>query len=157
MQSHLRQISTSFARLSTLAGLHLEQILSADAAGLESGENLCRLTQRSERDEPAAWRDWEGELIEIHRCIEEGSIRYLQLPSIWEVHEWEIMRRFSDALENEQPKELLLRQLHGRGAFRRFKEQLDRSGLLDRWFDFKRNALREHAVEWCKENDIPFK
>ena len=51
----------------------------------------------------------------------------------------------------------MLLQIHGRGAFRRFKDELDRSGLLDRWYEFKRNALREQAIEWCTENDIPFK
>jgi Uncharacterised protein family (UPF0158) len=68
-----------------------------------------------------------------------------------------IAGRFSNTVVDDQVKELLLRQIRGRGAFRRFKDELDRSGLLDRWYEFKRNALREQAIEWCTENDIPFK
>ena len=81
----------------------------------------------------------------------------MQLPSKWDVHEWELMRSFCDTVEDERMKGFLLRSIHGRGAFRRFKDELDRSGQLDRWFDFKRNALRNQAIEWCTENNIPFK
>jgi hypothetical protein len=110
----------------------------------------------SERDETAEWRDWERELIEVQREVEKGSKRYLQLPSTWDVHEWDMMRRFSETVGDDRLKEQLLQQIHARGAFRRFKDQLDRTGLLQRWFAFKRDVLREHAIAWCRENDIPF-
>ena len=57
---------------------------------------------------------------------------------------------------DDQLKEIVLRHIPARGAFRRFKDELDRNGLLAQWFDFKRNALREQAVEWCTENHIMF-
>jgi hypothetical protein len=117
------------------------------------GDEIASL---SERDEPDEWADWERELIEVLREVEKGSKRYVQLPSTWDVYEWDIMRRFSNTVGDHRVKELLLLQIHGRGAFRRFKDELDRSGLLDRWYEFKRNALREQAIEWCTENDIPF-
>jgi hypothetical protein len=108
----------------------------------------------SERNEPVEWRDWERERIEILREIENGSQRYVQLPSQQDVHEWDIMRRFCDTVGDDLA-ERLLRAIRGRGAFRRFKDELDRRGLLDRWFAFRRDALREIAIEWCSENDIP--
>jgi hypothetical protein len=110
----------------------------------------------SGRDEPDELADWERELIEIPREYESGSKRYVKLPSKWDIHEWEIMRRFCDTVEDERVRELLLRAIHGRGAFRRFRNELDRD-LLDRWFDFKRSALREQAIAWCIANEIPFK
>ncbi len=118
------------------------------------GDELAAL---SERDEPDEWGDWERELIEVLREVESGSKRYVQLLSKWDVHEWDIMRRFSNSVEDDRVRELLLRQIRGRGAFRRFKDELDRSGLLDRWYEFKRNAMREQAIKWCTKNEIPFK
>ena len=110
----------------------------------------------SERDEPDEWADWQREMIEVVREVEKGSERYVQLPSQRDVHEWDIMRRFCDNVEDERLRQLLLHTIHGRGAFRRFKSELDREGLLDRWFDFKRNDLREKVIAWCLENDIPY-
>ena len=117
------------------------------------GDEIAGLSERDEQDE---WRDWERELIDVVREVEKGSKRYVQLPSESDVDEWDMMRRFCDAVGDDQTKELLLRAIQGRGAFRRFKDELGRSSLLDKWYDFKRNALRDQAIEWCTENDIPF-
>jgi hypothetical protein len=73
------------------------------------------------------------------------------------VNEWGIMRRFCETVAEEAVRELLLRAIRGPGAFRRFRGELDRRGLLQRWFEFKRDALRAHVVAWCTENDIAFK
>jgi len=63
-------------------------------------------------------------------------------------------RRFCGIIEDERLGQRLADAIRGRGAFRRFKAEIDRNGLLDRWFDFKRSALREPAIAWCIENDI---
>jgi hypothetical protein len=60
------------------------------------------------------------------------------------MHEWNIMRRYCDNVEDERLRQLLLQTTHARGAFRRFRDELDR-------------ALREHAIAWCAENEIPFR
>ncbi len=111
----------------------------------------------SVHEKPRDWDDAEREMIEVLREVEAGSQRYVALPSTWDVNEWDIMRRFCDTVAEEAVRELLLRAIHGRGAFRRFRGELDRRGLQQRWFEFKRDALREHAVKWCTENDIAFK
>ncbi len=117
------------------------------------GEDIVSLSRQNESDQ---WADWERELIEVLRRIEEGSQRYVQLPTQRDVHEWDIMRRFCETVEDARSRDYLERALDGRGAYRRFKDALDRDGLLQRWFDFKRNALRELAVEWCEDNDVVF-
>jgi hypothetical protein len=125
----------------------------------ESGEVVAisaEMAAFSDRNQLRESNDLERELSQIVREIGNGSKRYVQLPTKWEVHEWDLMRNFSNEIEDVQVRELLLRQIHSRGAFRRFKDELERHGLLGRWFDFKRNALREYAVEWCTENEIPF-
>ena len=31
-----------------------------------------------------------------------------------------------------------------------------RLGLLEDWYRFKNNTLREMAADWCKENDVEY-
>jgi hypothetical protein len=49
-----------------------------------------------------------------------------------------------------------LRAIQGRGAFRYFKDMVDRYGLRDEWFEFKERALKEIAREALEEAGIPF-
>lgn len=39
-----------------------------------------------------------------------------------------------------------------RGAYSRFKDLLDDEGLLDRWFEFERDATKKALQEWATEN-----
>lgn len=39
-----------------------------------------------------------------------------------------------------------------RGAYSRFKDLLDDEGLLDRWFEFEREATGKALREWATEN-----
>ena len=48
----------------------------------------------------------------------------------------------------------LERALHGRGAFRMFKDTVHRLGLQDAWYAFRDRALREIAIDWCEANGI---
>lgn len=49
-------------------------------------------------------------------------------------------------------------QVHGffqcAGAYGRFRDLLDRNGLLDDWHKFEADRARAAILEWCKENDI---
>lgn len=132
----------------------IDAYLDRDTGEVEMIHDEIRsLSKSDERDE---WPDWQRELIVVFREIEKGAERYVQLPSQRDVHEWDIMRRFCETVNDERKREMLLRAIHGRGAFRHFKDELSRSALLDGWFKFERDALREHAIEWCEDNDIAF-
>ena len=41
-----------------------------------------------------------------------------------------------------------------RGAYGRFKDLLERRGLLQRWYDFETQREEEALRDWCKENEI---
>jgi hypothetical protein len=64
------------------------------------------------------------------------------------------MRSFCDIVGGDQTKNCCGQFMDGHVA--PVQGRLARSGLLDRWFDFKRNALHEQAIEWCSEMDIAF-
>jgi hypothetical protein len=82
--------------------------------------------------------------------------RYAQLPEKHEVNKWEIMREFCETVEPPKRREQLLRAIHGRGAFRYFKDMAREFGIIEEWYAFEEDALREIARDWCGDNDVPF-
>jgi hypothetical protein len=56
----------------------------------------------------------------------------------------------------DRVQEELLRALRGAGAFRRFKDELERLQIRDEWFRHRRQALVEIAREWLEANELPF-
>ena len=41
-----------------------------------------------------------------------------------------------------------------RGAYRPYKELLNRMGLLEKWYDFEEARTKEALLEWCEVNGI---
>jgi hypothetical protein len=41
-----------------------------------------------------------------------------------------------------------------RGAYGRFKDFLERRGLLQKWYDFETQREEEALRDWCRENEI---
>lgn len=46
--------------------------------------------------------------------------------------------------------------IRGRGAFRRFRQLVERQGMLDDWYKYKEKEQRKLAVEWCEENEFNY-
>jgi len=102
--------------------------------------------------------DWQREAVKLARSVQEQEgKRYLPLPDKFDVHEWAIMKRFSETLKDAQTRNDFDRGIHGAGAFRLFKHLLTEYSLWDAWNRFKQVELRQMAIEWCEENDIVFR
>lgn len=84
------------------------------------------------------------------------SDAYVALPTRFDIHEWSIMRDFCDRVEPEQVRQRLLRAVHGRGAFRRFKDVVDEEELRTDWFAFRDARLTDIARDWLEAEGIPF-
>lgn len=85
-----------------------------------------------------------------------GAGDCIELPSRFDIHEWDIMRRFALSVKNGRKQEQLLNAIHGSGAFRYFKDTVHRFGMADEWYRFRDHALEEIAVEWLEAEGIPF-
>jgi hypothetical protein len=81
----------------------------------------------------------------------------VKLPTKFDIHEWSIMEEFANAVESERISTELVNALHGKGAFRYFKDTLRRHRIEKEWYAFHDEALREIAIEWCEENQIAWK
>ena len=81
---------------------------------------------------------------------------WIAAPSQQDINEYKIMTDFADSVTDPRVNDLLSVALEGKGAFRRFKDTLQRVGLTDEWYAYKHDAYIDIAREWCEENDIPY-
>lgn len=110
----------------------------------------------AESDKPSDnWPDWQVEEWKQTRRVLKSK-DFIALPSQFEIHEWAIMERFAQSLENEDDRDTLLEGLHGRGAFRRFERRIEGLGVREQWYKFRGNALAEIAIEFLEAKGIPY-
>jgi hypothetical protein len=85
-----------------------------------------------------------------------ASEDFIPLPGKFEIHEWSIMERFARSLTDAAASDELDAALHGRGAFRRFKDAVQRLGIADEWYRFREAALEEIAIEFLEAHGIAY-
>lgn len=66
------------------------------------------------------------------------------------------MEQFIETIGDRRIAEQLDRAIRGSGAFRRFKDALNRLCLEQEWYRYRENAMKDFAIEWAEDNDVPF-
>ena len=100
--------------------------------------------------------DWEQELVRIAKEIVDETGNYIELPTKFDINEYSIMENFCLSIDDSEMCEVFGRLIKGRGAFQRFKDAINEYDIADDWYKYRNNALKEIAIEWCKENGIEF-
>jgi len=80
--------------------------------------------------------------------------KFLQIP---DKRELDLGRRLAlDFARQFLPDDFddILQFFSGRGAYARFKNLLDRRGVLDQWYDFEAKAEERALKMWCDLNSI---
>jgi hypothetical protein len=96
---------------------------------------------------------WDKELIaEAKQVLTTED--WLELPSTYDFHEWQVMKEFALSVTQDSARENLLQALSGKGAFRYFKDTLNRWELTEQWYQWRDKAIEELAVAWLKENNL---
>ena len=90
---------------------------------------------------------------EERELLEEEPERFILLPSKYEIHEYSIMEEFVESLPKGTVQNQLFNAIQGRGAFRRFKDGVNRLGIAKQWYDYQEKAYRELAIRWCEDNE----
>jgi hypothetical protein len=92
--------------------------------------------------------EWQRENVEIAgKILDSGD--FIPLPDKFELNEYGLMERFINGLEDGQVKDVLWLAIGGRGAFRRFKDQVIYYGIDGKWYRFRDEAIKTFATEWC--------
>jgi hypothetical protein len=60
------------------------------------------------------------------------------------------------SIEYSELRARLLDRIHGRRAFRRFKDAVHEYGLAEEWYQFRENALKEIAKRWLEAHHLPY-
>jgi hypothetical protein len=98
---------------------------------------------------------WEKEtILKGKEIISSG--KYLDIDGL-ESHDcYEIMEDFCLSYNEEKISIALLEAIKGKEPFIRFREEITRLGLEKKWQKYKKEAIKNIAKEWCKENDIDY-
>jgi hypothetical protein len=108
-------------------------------------------------EELADTPDWQKEEVALARLVTSDSgERFVEAPDATEFHEYRHMERFIGGVEKSEDAEQLWRAIKGKGAFRYFKDTAARLGLLDRWFQYRDEAMKAFMEEWAKVHHVPY-
>jgi hypothetical protein len=141
--------------------LELQLKESSSWVNLETGEvetvsdDLLRHAEECEEGEEPNLPEWQKREWQFAKQIVRTN-GFVRLPTKNDIHEWAIMQEFSLSVESSQIREELLYAIHGRGAFRMFKDVLSRHRIQENWFAFRADALQAIARCWCEEHHIPW-
>ena len=100
--------------------------------------------------------EWYRAAVEQAREFINNEDDYIPLPSKFDFHEYRVMEEFILSLPMEEQRDDLLSLIKGKGAFARFKHGLERFLLLERWYQYRDQALADLAQGWCRDNGIEF-
>ncbi|NHM31989.1 UPF0158 family protein [Neobacillus terrae] len=100
--------------------------------------------------------EWEQENRKTAIDVVENFENYIDLPTKYEVNEYEVMENFCFTVCDQRKQESLLRAIKGKGAFRRFKDKIIDFEMEDQWYSYRDECFKLIAIEWCQENKINF-
>ncbi len=90
----------------------------------------------------------------VREAMESGDL--LELPSKFEHHEYSIVERFCESINEPRQKRKLLKAIRGKRAFRDFQKVLGKLGIGQRWLGFRDRGLEGLAVAWLDQNEIAY-
>jgi hypothetical protein len=117
-----------------------------------STEELSAAEEDHELDEYPQWQ--REAILKAGEILDSND--WLELPSKFDIHEWQIMRDFCYSLDDERLESELLDAIHGSGAFRVFKNTVYYRGIEQDWFRFRQEALEQIARDWLELNEVSF-
>jgi hypothetical protein len=98
---------------------------------------------------------WQREsVLKAREVLDSGD--FVPLPDKFEIHEWAIMERFAISQTARSTRTELINAIHGRGAYRMFKDTVRRLGIEEAWLAFRETAFEDIAKDWLEENDISY-
>ena len=110
-----------------------------------------------EENEPVEdFPDWQQDQVRIAKEIIAETGDYISLPTKFDIHEYSIMEQFCLSLDDTEMCNIFCDLIRGGGAFRRFKNAIHEYDIADEWYSYRNKALKEIAIEWCRENNIEF-
>jgi hypothetical protein len=119
----------------------------------EDEESFKESALGADRPGEASWM--QKARAEARAVSEQFGTRYIAVPSDDSREAYRDMEAFIDTVEDGRLRERLERAIHGRGAFRRFRDVLSEEfHERDRWFRFKNDRVEERMRAWLLSEEI---
>ncbi len=138
------QMDESSAYLNKKTG----EVVTVTQEDFEAAENQDALDE---------YPEWQHESIKTAQEILDHEEDFIGLPTKYDVHEYQIMERFILSIKDREISDALYRAIKGKGAFRRFKDDIFRFDIADEWYKYREDAIKQVAIDWCELNQIKFK
>lgn len=101
------------------------------------------------------WISDEEEFEEDAKRVE-NSGDFVELPSTADLREYRIMENFALSQEDERTGQRLMDAISGKGAFRRFRDMVARTGVRDAWFAYRFKELALQVAGYLDRHKIAF-
>ncbi len=115
-------------------------------------EDLC---YAEDSDNNRLIPDWQRETVDQAKQVLADD-EYIALPDSFDIHEYKIMEHFCYTIDDERVQNILLQAIHGKGAFRHFKDKIHEEGITKNWYLFRDNAFEQIAVDFLENQEIAF-
>jgi hypothetical protein len=147
LQSIIEELELQFEESRTFLNMETGEIIPVTSEDLRAAEE----------EEPFDHLpDWEQENRMIAIDVVENFENYLELPTKYDVNEYEIMENFCLTVSDQDKRDALLRAIKGKGAFRRFKDKIIDFDIEEQWYSFRDERFKEIAIEWCQGNNVNY-
>jgi hypothetical protein len=143
----IEEIEIQFEESRSLLNITTGEIVLVSSDDLRAAEDEKPFDHLSE---------WEQENRINAMDVVENFENYIELPTKYEVNEYEIIEDFCLTVSNQRKQEPLLRAIRGKGAFRRFKDKIIDLEMEDEWYSYREERFKQIAIEWCQDNEINF-
>ncbi len=99
--------------------------------------------------------EWQQEVLQL--TIEVlNSDDYVRLPDQFEIYEYHIMEDFCYSVQTVRIQDELLYAIHGKGAFRHFKNAIHRHHIEGSWYAYRQQAFEKIAIFWLEKHGIAY-
>ena len=147
LQLIIEELEIQFDESRTFLNVETGEIISVTSEELRAAED----------DEPFDHLpEWQQEDRKVANDVIENFEDYIELPTKYDVNEYEIMEDFCLSISEQGKRNTLLKVIKGKGAFRRFKEKIIEFDIEQQWYSFRNDRFKEIAIEWCQENNINY-
>lgn len=92
------------------------------------------------------------EILEEIEC----SNKYIKLPSQYEIHELDIMRKFALSINLKSISEQLIEICYNNKPYKHFKSYIRERRIENDYYEFRRNEYKEIAIDFLEENNLQY-
>jgi len=97
--------------------------------------------------------EWLRTEMDNYRQVMEQLGRYIFVPPGFQ-NPWDRLAKFARSVDDERLADRLHEAIRGRGAFRRFKDQVYSAGIEKDWYSFEYRCQIEEAIDFLREAGI---